>query len=203
VYYGCPQKICRKAADGSGEEEPLLATGPVENVSSVSPDGAHLLFGTSDIFLLPLAGTRKPEPWLQTQFTEGYGVFSPDGRWVAYRSNENGRFEIYVQGHPDRRGKWVISTVGGSVPQWRADGKELYWSSLDGMVMSARMALSEASPGAGTPEQLFRLPVSVGGYFYFQMSRDATKFLVWEPEGGEQPDLPMVVIQNWAARLDQ
>ena len=179
-YYANPKGIHRKAADGSGEEELVMKGGQSDLVGSVSPDGKYLPYGLSDILALPLIGERKPEPYLQTKYTE---------RRAAYESDESGRQEIYVQGFPERRGKWLISAEGGRRPEWRADGKELYWNGLDGTMMAASVELQAAA--------LFRLP---GQMNYFQPARDGRRFLVMEPEG-EQQARPMVVVQKWVERL--
>ena len=191
--------IWRKRADGSGEEE-LAWTGTVGAVSSVSPDGKHLLFGLSDVLLLPLGGEKKAVPYVQTKFNEGLGVFSPDGRWVAYNSEESGRNEVYLQGFPERRGKWVVTAEGGWRPSWRADGKELYWKGLDGRtVMAAAVEFQAGGVKTGRGEVLFR---GGGGFFTPpQPSRDGKRFLELIPEGGEAAALPMVVVLNWAAGL--
>ncbi len=193
VYYTNDGNIYKRAADGSGSEV-LLAQG--NSVTSVSPDEKYLLFGRGDIFLLPLEGEKKPTPYLQTKFLESDAVFSPDGRWVAYSSDESGKFEIYIQGFPERRGKWQVSAEGGSLPHWRADGKELYWTGNDRRtVMAAPIELQAAGVKAGRTEQLFRSPLV--------LSRDGKRFLVIAAEeDGEQPtNLPMVVVEHWAAGL--
>ena len=153
--------------------------------------------GAGDILTLPLTGERKPEPYLQTKYAEFGATFSPDGRWVAYRSDESGRLEIYVQGFPERRGKWLVSAAGGRHPQWRADGKELYWRAPDNTLMAATVELQAAGVRVGRAGAA--LPAAVASTF--QPARDGRRFLVLEPEGGQQPDRPMVVIQNWAAGL--
>ena len=166
---------------------------------SVSPDGKHMLFGSPDILTLPLTGEGKPKPYLQTRFDEGAANFSPDGRWVAYVSDDSGRFEVYVQGFPEHRGKWLVSSDGGSRPHWRANGKELYWvgpDCPDYTMMAASVELQAAEVRVGPAVALFKL--SSGDY---QPARDGRRFLVWEPEGGQPPDHPMVVILNWAAGL--
>ncbi len=193
IYYINAGNIHMRTADGSGGEE-LLAKGDI--ISSVSADGKHLLFGATDIFILPLEGEKKPAPYLQTKFNEGFAFFSPDGRWVAYQSSESGRNEVYIQGFRDRRGKWQVSTEGGARPRWRADGKELYWAANDGgSLMAAPIELNADGVKAGRPELLFRAPN------YGVPTRDGKRFLVMSSEGVEQADLPMVVVQNWAAGL--
>jgi len=97
-----------------------------------SPDGKFLLFFTgnalsptgNDLWILPLSGDAKPKPFVQTEFNETYGSFSPDGRWVAYTSAESGRNEIYVVPFPGPGGKWQISQSGGQYPRWRRDSGE-------------------------------------------------------------------------------
>ena len=127
LYYVNDNGISRKAADGSGEEELVLKTGRLNSpVNSLSPDGKYLLYGVGDIMTLPLTVERKPEAYVQTKYNELGASFSPDGRWVAYHSDESGKREVYVQGFPERRGKWLVSV--GSKPEWRGDGKELYWA---------------------------------------------------------------------------
>ena len=191
--------IWRKSADGSGEEE-LLWNGAAGIVQSVSPDGKQLLFGFNDVLMLPLGGEKKVEPYVQTKFIEKGGMFSPDGRWVAYSSNESGRLEVYVQGFPERRGKWLMTADGGELPSWRADGKELYWRGLDGRtVMAAAVELQAGSAKAGRGEVLFR--EAVGLNTPPQPSRDGKRFLEAIPDGGSAAGLPMVVVQNWAAGL--
>ncbi len=201
LYYLNGKGIHRKASDGSRGEELLLKVGGNEFPSNVSPDGKELLYGYDDIRKLSLSsgssGEQKPEAYLETKYSEGFAVFSPDGRWVAYRSDESGRPEIYVEGYPERRGKWLVSSEGGGFPQWRGDGKELYWSKPDGTVMAASMVLQAGGVQVGRAEPLFR---STGQANYFQNAKDGKRFLVTEPEGTQQ-ELPMVVVQNWAARL--
>ena len=207
VYYGFQYNgIFRKPADGAGEEVLLAKAGYSHLVHTVSPDGKALLFGFGEIRKLPLAvgdfGEAKPEEYLKTSFREGWAAFSPDGRWVAYRSDESGRAEIYIQGYPDKRGKWPVSASGGQHAAWRPDGKELYWNGLDGVVMAAGIELQRDGVRVGRPQPLFPLP-SVLGAPVFQPSRDGQRFLVYEPASATSENEPMVVIQNWAARLEK
>jgi serine/threonine protein kinase len=198
LYYTNSSGIHRKAADGSGEEELLMQGSLGDFVDSVSPDGKVLLYGNGDIMTLPLTGEAKPEAYLQTKYFEYGARFSPDGRWVAYVSDESGRDEIYVQGFPERRGKSLVSTEGGRTPAWRADGKELYWLGLGDTLMAASVELQAAGVRPGPAEALFQLPTF--DLASFQPGRDGRRFLVYEPEGAPQYR-SMVLVENWVARL--
>jgi eukaryotic-like serine/threonine-protein kinase len=130
------------SASGVGSPEPLLVKSPTtKHPNHVSPDGRFLIYDDhtvqrQDLWILPLqvppGGERKPIPFLVTQADETSGQFSPDGKWIAYSSDESGRREVYVQGFaPDRSpaaavGKWQISMAGGDKPHWSRDAKELY-----------------------------------------------------------------------------
>lgn len=196
LFFNTIDGISRKAADGSGEEVLVTKAGRIDRASSISPDGNTLLFGFGGIFTVALSGEAIRKTWLDSKFMEVAAVFSPDGRWVAYASNESGKSEIYIQGHPERRGKWLISSQGGLNPIWRRDGKEIYWRAIDGMLMAAGVELQKDGVRAGTPEPLFRLHSNS-----LSISRDGKRFLVSVPEGDQQADLPMVVVLNWARKL--
>jgi Tol biopolymer transport system component/tRNA A-37 threonylcarbamoyl transferase component Bud32 len=203
VYYQCwPKGICRKAADGSGEEE-VVAGGTAMRPRTISPDGSTLLGGLADIFALRLGTPRsgekeKHQPWLVTPFDEDVPAFSPDGRWVAYVSNESGQPQVYVQGYPERRGKWQVSQTGGNLPHWRADGRELYWTGPDDTLMAAPVTSGAAGIETGKPAPLFRVPQSAS-YGFFVPDRDGKRFLVLEPAGGPDREFPMVVVHNFPA----
>ncbi len=201
IYYTSLNGIQRKASDGSGEEALFLKGGPHDFVQSISPDERHLLFGFADILILPLVGQRQPAPYVQSKYKEADARFSPDGRWVAYGSDESGRNEVYIQGFPDRRGKWLVSTEGGQFPSWRADGQELYWIANDNRTVIAtplQLQADGVKPGRSTA--LFRLGPGVN-FFNFQPTHDGRRFLTREPDLSEPTDLPMVVVQKWAAAL--
>jgi len=197
LYYSDGKAIHRKAADGSGAEELLLQVKGNAQPTGVSPDGKVLLYGIDDIKKLSLSGERKSEAYLETKYSEGSAVFSPDGRWVAYSSNESGRGEIYVEGYPERRGKWLVSAEGGGFPQWRGDGKELYYLKTDGMLMAASMVLQAGGVQVGRAEALFRVNAQASS---FSSAKDGKRFLMAEHDGGGQA-FPMVVQLNYAARL--
>jgi len=144
---GVPPGIYWKPADGSGPEERLLATDRPSWPFSWSPDGRVLAFmdldsrkqssadyTRSDIWWLSVDDRTKPHPFLQTKFWEGAPVLSPDGHWLAYVSDESGRYEIYVRPFPGPGGKWQISTDGGNEPVWPAKGHEIFFRSRDAMM---------------------------------------------------------------------
>jgi hypothetical protein len=175
---------------------------------AISPDGSTLLLGAGDIFALRLRTFRqgerleervKPQPWLATPYNEIYPAFSPDGRWLAYQSNESGITQVYVQGYPERRGKWQVSQAGGLAPRWRGDGRELYWAARDGTLMAAPVSVGAAGLETGKPVPLFRMPQPPRFISWFQPDRDGKRFLVVEPVGGPERELPMVVVHNWPA----
>ena len=140
----------RMRADGSGEVEPLLVVPEIaHNPHSVSPDGKLLAFyewvpaahRDRDIWLLPLEGEQAPEPFAVTPFNERSPSFSPDGRFLAYVSDESGQDEVYVQRVSGPGGKVPVSTAGGREPVWSRDGKELfYWSEHRLMPSTSRLA---------------------------------------------------------------
>src|SRR5439155_18590961 len=117
---------------GAGNDELLLESPLTKNPTDWSSDGRFLMYSVqdlktgSDLWVLPLGGDRKSFAFLNTKFSETQGQFSPDGRWVAYQSDESGRQEIYVRPFPAAAGQWQISTSGGIQARWRRDGKELY-----------------------------------------------------------------------------
>jgi dipeptidyl aminopeptidase/acylaminoacyl peptidase len=161
-----------------------------------------------DVWVLPLGGDKKPFPFLQTESNEQDGRFSPDGHWVAYVSDESGRNEIYVRtfspdalgGAPDAGGKWLISTGGGAEPRWRRDGKELYYVSADGKLMTVDVATA-AGFQAGVPKSLFQVPGPREGALgqSWDLAPDGKRFLFPVPVSGQ--DTPFTVVLNWQAAL--
>jgi hypothetical protein len=127
-----------------------------------SPDGQYLLYSTlgtdSDLSLLPLIGDSKPVKFLSAPGDQWHGnYFSPDGRLVAYSSNETGRVEVRVQTFPLSDRQRIASTAGGYEPRWRADGREIYYLSLDRKLMAVPVG---PGPSFGTPRQLFQTRVA-------------------------------------------
>ncbi len=199
-----------KPTSGAGDAELLLRTDLNKGPRSWSRDGRSILFGELsatrdwDLWVLPLEGDRQPVPYLQTEFNEMLGQFSPDGRWIAYVSDESGRDEVYVQPYPADRGKWQVSTNGGSQPRWRDDGKELYYLDSADTMMAVDIEATETFR-PGVPSALFSVDglnrsSGTSAYFYYDVSNDGQRFLIdVVAEAGEQ--VPVTVVQNWQAEL--
>lgn len=196
-------------------ERPLLASGSVSrHPFDWSADGRFILYSEvtpgvpEDIWVLPLDGDRRPYPWLTTRFHEGAASFSPNGRWIVYESDESGRSEIYVRAFDDPRARWQISTNGGKSPQWRRDGRELYYISADHRMMAVPIqgpAEGTDKFEAGVPVQLFELRrLSPNPQFRtpFAVTADGQRFLVGAvtDEGGDQP---ITVLLNWRGLLSR
>jgi eukaryotic-like serine/threonine-protein kinase len=212
-----------KASSGEGTEEELLSDSSDKVPLDWSPDGRFILFGvgepafqaTTDLWVLPLFGDRKPFPFLQTPFSEFPARFSADGRWIAYASNESGRKEIYVVPFPGRGGapsaapaletpgdKWQVSTAGGSWPRWRSDGKEIFYLAPDKKLMSAMVNGSGSAFEVGAVRPLFdtrALTIGNTGSMY-DVSPDGQRFLV-NTLADDVAAAPITLVVNWPALL--
>jgi eukaryotic-like serine/threonine-protein kinase len=211
IFYGSRpfDRIYRKAANNTGAEEVVDASRKLPR--DASRDGRYLLtttFNTAktglDIWVLPLFGDRKPFPYVQTEFQEDQPKFSPDGRWLAYRSNESKRSEVYVVSFPQLGEKWQISTDGGQSPVWSRDGHELYYYSADGRIMAVEIMpaiLENRHFKFGVPRPLFEVRLATSDGQRFEVSRDG-RFLL--PVLVEQnASTPMTVVLNWQVVLNK
>ncbi len=129
-------------------------------------------------------------------FNEQDGVFSPDGRWVAYVSDESGRNEVYVQAFPLSGAKWQISTGGGAEPDWRKDGTEIFYLAADRNLMAVPIKLG-ATLDAGVPRTLFPIPMTQGSHT-FAVANDGQRFLVRASARSDRTG-PITVVLNWQA----
>ncbi|HEY3122847.1 MAG TPA: protein kinase, partial [Thermoanaerobaculia bacterium] len=198
------QPLLVKSASGTAGEEILFQSDDAKNPTSWSTDGRFLLFNRTlpktktDVWVLPLFGDRKPFPLVQSEFIDRNGQFSPDGRWVAYVSDESGRLEIYVVPFPGPGGKWQVSTgIGGSVPHWSADGRELFYVTGDRDLMTVEVK-SGSEFQASSPKPLFSLS-SLTSVTVFEVSRDGRRFLQGIPR--EATGSPVTLVLNWTAEL--
>jgi Tol biopolymer transport system component len=185
-----------------GEDERLFRSASQMFPQSWSRDGRFIAYVTvqpktrSDIWLFPTTGDRTPVPFLQTEFSEGFARISPDGRWMAYSSNESGSDSVYVTRFPQAGGKWSVSPKGGSFPIWRRDGRELFYRAPGGQLMAVPVAAgSEFHPGVAVP--LFNPSAALGamglGTFY-DVAPDG-RFLV--NVFVERTSPPATVVLNW------
>jgi hypothetical protein len=184
-----------------------------------TPDGKTLVFmqvegdgDGLDILTLSLEGDQKPRPLLQTPFIEGYADLSPDGRWVAYASNQSGRVEVYVQPFPGPGARQQISVDGGTAPAWSRDGREIFYItavSVGGQAALTKMMVVpvQLKPAftAGTPRMLFEgrygVTADIRGY---DVAPDGRRFLMVQQKDRPAMRLSdMIIVQNWIDELNE
>jgi eukaryotic-like serine/threonine-protein kinase len=203
-----PLNIFWQQADGSGGLERLTTSEHINAPMSWSLDAQLLAFTEVtpttglDIWVLRMSD-RKAQPFLRTPFNEAAPRFSPDGRCLAYMSDESDRYEIYVQPYPGPGGKWQISTEGGTEPAWNPNGRELFYRSGDKM-MAVDIA-TQPSFAAGKPRMLFEgqygsAPVPIANY---DVAPDGQSFLMLKPSEAAAAPTQINVVQNWFEELKQ
>jgi len=203
-----------KSAAGGGDESAVLkwetyrAAGiPAINLvpSDWSPDGRNLIYSVPTLsgfhlWVMPLAGDRKPVQYLASPSDQLHANFSPGGHLVAYSSNESGRFEVYVQTFPLSDRKWQVSTNGGYEPRWRADGREIYYLSEDRKLMAAAVG---TGPSFDAPKPLFQTRIDTvvhANRTHYVPSRDGRRFLI-NTQVGEPAPVPIIIALNWTVGL--
>ena len=194
--------LWRVAADGVSPPERLTEVDELQNPKAVSPDGRFLVFGQgggtkADLWLLPLDGSGKATPWLETPAQEGLATsFSPDGRFLAYQSDEAGRSEIYVRPFPGGEGRWQVSTDGGQAPVWSPIAPEILYWSRDRM-----MAVTVSRRGAGLdvskPRQLFVVAPTAGLSLDFAVPSDGQGLLMLRSLQKDR----ITLVLNWPREL--
>jgi serine/threonine protein kinase len=204
-----PYNLYWKSSSGSGDDVLLLKSETAKFVTDWSSDGRYILYADSgamtggDLWALPLFGDQKPIPVVQSTFEDSQGRFSHDAHWIAYVSTESGTPQVYVQTFPVAGGKWMISTNGGWQPRWRADGKELFYYSLDNKLMSVEVKTNGNNLEASNPTSLFAERVVIGppsSAASYAVNHDGQRFLMNSlPE--ESSPVPAIVVQNWTAAL--
>jgi Tol biopolymer transport system component len=205
---GRRRALYRKPADGSAGEEQLFSSDIHPHVSSWSPDGGTLLFTeydpvtAGDIWVFSRVGKPATRPFLKTPFNERAARFSPDGRWLAYVSNESGRDEVYVQAFPGPGGKWQISSGGGTEPVWSRGGRELVFRRAEKMMAAAVTAGQTFS--AENPRTLFegRFVPTRRGEAAYDVAPDGERFLMVQREEQSVPTRIDVVL-NWFEDLER
>ena len=200
--------LYRKPSGAIGQEERILPIARMRFPTDWSRDGRTLVFQVSsergyDLMRVTLGGDATPEAFVQTPFNEGQGRLSPDGRWLAYISDESARVEVYVQPVPPTGGKWQISTNGGSQPAWRRDGRELFYIAGDGKMTAVPVNPSAKEFEAGVPQPLFDVvtpEVSAPYYWHYAVRSDGQRFLV-NVLNVDSYAVPITVVVNWTALL--
>jgi Tol biopolymer transport system component len=222
--------IYQKPSGGAGAEELLVESPQDKYATDWSTDGGFILYHSNDpqtgrdLWVLPMSGANaslagrsqqkndgdgKPWVFLKTSFEERVGQFSPDGRWVAYTSNESGRYEIYIRPFAapatsgaavnSAAGEWQVSTAGGIYSRWRLDGKELYYIGPNGEMMAAPITATGTTLEPGAPVALFPTRIWGGGVDnaqgrQYDVTRDG-RFLINTVL--EDASSPITLLQNW------
>jgi hypothetical protein len=205
--------LYEKVVDGGAPDRLLVTINRANGPCDWSPDGRDILYFAegpatrADLWIAPADGAQKPYPLIQTQFMETCGQFSPDGRFLAYTSDETGAPEVYAR--PISRGsdgrlqvsgeRWQISSGGGMQPRWGRDGHEVYYLGAGGQIMS--VAVKEAARGLelGTPAALFRAPITADvNAMQYALAPDGKRFLLVVRSMSTAPQ-PATVFLNWAA----
>ena len=208
---GAGSAILSKPADGSGAEETLVpGESLIQIPTSWSPDGKFLAYWTvgsetgRDIFISPLKGAGEPQPFVRTKFDELQARFSSDGRWIAYASDESGRFEVYVQPFPGPGGKWQVSAEGGNWPIWGRNGRELFYLSSN-KVMGVSVA-TQPNFRASIPRIIADIPTGLSnrlGNSSYDVSPDGQRFLFVKANMEKGPPDEVRVVLNWTEELKQ
>jgi Tol biopolymer transport system component len=202
-----------KPSSGAVPEQLLLPSesGVQQGPRDWSSDGQTIVYqklktGSWNVWVLPLSGDRKPFPYKVSPFNEMLPALSPNGRWLAYQSDESGKFQIVVQPFPDpSSGKWQISTEGGAYPRWKwkRDGRELYYVTPAGEMIAVSVT-TDSKFDIGKSTALFHLPlgfagVPVPGGFPYDVTADGQRFLIAAPLAASNAS-PITVILNWIGR---
>ena len=195
-----------KNADGA-QEEKLLDFDTADKVDRYpndwSRDGKYVLYGRGTELWVAAVPEMKARAFLTGAGTPRNGQFSPDGKWVAYASNESGKFEIYVTSFPEARGKWQVSNAGGNQPRWRGDGREMFYLAPDGKMMAVPVSTG-ANFDAGAPLALFlthaREFFATSEQTSYDVTRDGQRFLI-NTQVKNADRQPMTVILNWDAEI--
>jgi Tol biopolymer transport system component len=201
-----PWSLYQKLASGAGTETPIYKTGATLLPTDWSRDGRFIVYAQGGVrrelqlWVLPLSGGRAPVSLPATGASEEQGSFSPDGRWIAYTSNETGGEEVYVRDFPATGAKWQISKAGGSHARWRGDGKELFYVAPDAKLMAVGVNSAHAIE-VGPTQTLFQtsIPLPARAYSY-TATADGQRFLVVTPMEDPAP-APVTVVLDWTSGL--
>ncbi len=199
--------LYQKVSSGAGnDEEFLVQEGRLLVPTDWSSDGRFVVYNLIDARTkrgwdlgIYSVAEKKTSVFLSTPSSEANGRFSPDVRWLAYTSDESGRYEVYVQPFPGPSGKWQISTAGGGQPVWNPDGKEIFYVSADNKMMVVDIK-TDSGFEAGTPRALFELTLKSGTGWKYDISPDGQRFLA-NTVVGEVKANPITLVLNWASEI--
>ena len=205
--HGSGLDIYQRPVNQSEPDQPLLKLNapPLVFPADWSSDGRYLMYyrtdpkSKNDVWVLPLFGERKPFAVVQSEFNEWQAQFSPDGKWIAYVSDQSGIPQVYVQAFPTQTGTWPISIAGGIQPRWRRDGNELFYLAPDRKLMAVAVKTT-ATFEAESPRPLFETTLDASQLRQtYAVSNDGKRFLLNAMIESSVP--PLTVVQNWPALL--
>jgi eukaryotic-like serine/threonine-protein kinase len=204
---GSPPNLFVQDVTTAGSTERLVSSHNTQTFPDWSPDGRFLIYAENvndpssttrtDLQLLSLDGSKTIMPYLSTRFAETHGRFSPDGKWVAYTSDESGRDDVYVQSFPVGGPKVRISSKGGDFARWRRDGKELFYAAPDSTLMEVPIQVVANSPDFLEPKPLFKITGRVSSY---DVASDGQRILAL-PAADDNAGPSMTVVVNWPTLL--
>jgi Tol biopolymer transport system component len=205
AYHGTNRDLFFKPI-GAGAERPLQVDGRSKDPRGISSDGKYLIYRRSsdtsanDIWIKPLVPEGEARPLLATKFNEAYAEISPDAHWLAYVSDKNGRSDVYVTSFPSATGEVLVSPAGGTVPKWGRNGKELFYLSLDRVMMRANVRTSGATIEVDNAVPMFQTEADRGPGPQFIVTNDGQRFLV-NSEVPSTDQGTLSVVFNWQALL--
>jgi Tol biopolymer transport system component len=208
VVYKTDSGLSWRALDGSGRGDTITGTATNDYPGSISSDGKLLLFvrlspdTSGDIYEASLDGDADVRPFLQTPAYDGSAKLSPDGRWLAYSSNDSGRMEVYLRPFPAPNQRWQVSTHGGTQPVWNPNGREIFYRDGDKMMAVKVNVSADAAPALSEPELLFERPYSYGAGITipnYDVSADGQRFLMVKEDAGVRH---LNLILNWTQELE-
>ncbi|TDI37454.1 MAG: hypothetical protein E2P02_22740 [Acidobacteria bacterium] len=199
------QNLFVQSVASTEEAEQITESPYTQRPGSWSPSGDVLAFDETrpatgrDLMLVRTSEGVVVETYLQTPFNEGRPNFSPDGGWIAYESDASGRYEIYLGHYPATARRWQVSTEGGTVPRWRADGRELFYRN------AAKLMVVDVQLGTeimlGNPEELFQTPDGIR--IQFDVAPDGQSFVMIDTRESTPPPRKIHIVQNWFAELER
>jgi len=205
-----PPQLFELNANSAGTEKLLLKTNVSKSPSGWSSDGRLLFYDSmnpqtgGDIWVLPLVGKSEPYPVVQTTADEHYGTLSPDGRWLAYISNETGAYEVYAESFPATGLKRQVSTQGGFEPQWRRDGQELFYMAPNQTLMAVGVKSNPTTLEVSPPNALFATRIKwmeiQAVAHHYAAAPDGQRFLI-SGATDEARSVPVTIVLNWSAAL--